>query len=319
MQLIYTNDELVQGSALWHEFRIKGIGGSEASSLMGIGFSTVNELWAIKTGRTSGHIEMNDAMRRGHELEPIARAKYESTYASGPMNPICIIHPEHPFLRASLDGISEDKMLLVELKCPGINTHTKAVRGKVPDYYIPQLQQQLLISKALFGTEKAHYYSYFPIDPLFALNSDRDGVMIEVPHDEEYQAELVRRAKIFWDCVETDTPPNPQDFKPFSTDSVVERNDETWIRYAERYTALNKQIKTLGLELDSVTESLKQMSENVQADRVVGGGVEISKVTRVGSVDYTAIPQMAGVNVEDYRKPASSYLKIKILGDTTDA
>lgn len=310
-KLVYLSEELPQGSEIWHEFRSQGIGGSEASALMGIGFTSINQLFALKTGRAEP-IKMNDAMQRGHDLEPLARAAYEKQTGNGTMDAVCLIHPDFPYLRVSLDGLSEDKKLVLEIKCPGINTHTKAVRGNIPDYYMPQLQYQLLVAKAIFGvTESSHYYSYFPTDPLFQLEGDNDGALIPVEHLEEYQAELMKRAAIFWKCIETDTPPDPADFKPYTTDTIVERNDAEWKKAATKFKSVKSKVDKWEAEMQEASETLKMLASDVQADRVIGFGVQVAKVNRVGAVDYNAIPELKGVNIENYRKSPSSYYSIK--------
>jgi hypothetical protein len=39
-------------------------------------------------------------------------------------------------------------------------------------------------------------------------------------------------------------------------------------------------------------------------------GARIQTISRKGNVDYSRIPEIEGVNVEDYRKPGTSYQKI---------
>ena len=42
----------------------------------------------------------------------------------------------------------------------------------------------------------------------------------------------------------------------------------------------------------------------------VGGGVKVSSVVRKGHVDYSSIPELAGVDLEKYRKSPTEFIKI---------
>ena len=49
------------------------------------------------------------------------------------------------------------------------------------------------------------------------------------------------------------------------------------------------------------------------ARRTFGCGVEVLKSFRRGTVDYAAIPQLCGVNLEKFRKPRVAVTKINVL------
>jgi putative phage-type endonuclease len=60
----------------WLEFRKGGIGSSDAPIIAGVSpYSTPYQLWEIKTRRKTEWIG-NFATRRGHAVEPKARADY---------------------------------------------------------------------------------------------------------------------------------------------------------------------------------------------------------------------------------------------------
>jgi hypothetical protein len=47
--------------------------------------------------------------------------------------------------------------------------------------------------------------------------------------------------------------------------------------------------------------------------RTFGCGVEVLKSFRRGTVDYTVIPQLGGVNLEKFRKPRVAVTKINLI------
>jgi hypothetical protein len=50
------------------------------------------------------------------------------------------------------------------------------------------------------------------------------------------------------------------------------------------------------------------------AHRTYGCGVEVLKSSRKGAVDYSAIPELRGVNLDNYRQPPVPVVKINLIG-----
>jgi putative phage-type endonuclease len=184
--------ELEQNTPEWLAWREQGIGGSDACAVMGDSpWTTPDEMLDIKLGRA--RVEENDAMRRGKRLEPEARRMYE-TIRGVEVRPACAVHPNFPWLRASLDGLSLDGKTVLEIKCPGKWPHWQAIyRKKYPQYYKAQIQHQLLVT----GAERVHYFSYRPDDP----SVPPCGLVTVLP-DRAYMERLFLRLKAFWQRLE---------------------------------------------------------------------------------------------------------------------
>ena len=99
------------------------------------------------------------------------------------MEPACVESEKHPFLCASLDGISTCGRYLLEVKC-GKASHKKALKNEIHRHYLAQMQHQLLVT----GAEKCYYYSY----------DGEDGVCIEVLPDPDFANEYLPKAEAFW-------------------------------------------------------------------------------------------------------------------------
>ena len=86
----------------------------------------------------------NDAMRRGTELEPAARAAYEAQTGEFVEEAAFVPHPDVAYVGVSPDGLLGDDGL-VELKCPAnMAKHLDAIRsGDHAKEYRWQLQGQL--------------------------------------------------------------------------------------------------------------------------------------------------------------------------------
>jgi putative phage-type endonuclease len=183
-------ENLEQGSDQWHEFRGLGVGSSEASIISSHLPDAWGSLFSLSTHKITGTSKTftDEALiriTRGQELEPEARQAYIEL-TGNVVEPACFIHPDYPFVRASVDGITDDLDLITEIKCSGSNVYDKVAAGEVPDYYYPQIQHQMAVVPTC---HKVHFVMYDPDKPL---------IVIEVPRDEKFITELLRREGIFW-------------------------------------------------------------------------------------------------------------------------
>ena len=98
---------LQQNTPDWHRWRRQGLGASDAPVIMGeAAFKTPRMLWSVKTGRAQEEAA-GPAARRGRELERRARQAYELEVGIQ-MEPLCLVHDQMEWMRASLDGLSFD-------------------------------------------------------------------------------------------------------------------------------------------------------------------------------------------------------------------
>ena len=79
---------------------------------------------------------------------------------------------------------------------------------------------------------------------------------------------------------------------------------------AERWAALNQQLKALEEEEKSSRRLLIEMADDGNA---TGHGVKVTKVVRKGGVDYKSIPELIGVDLESYRKKAIETWRLQCL------
>lgn len=269
--------ELIQGTEEWLALRKSKVTATDAAIVMGMNpWKNVEQLYKEKTEYVPRFT--NASMERGTRLEPVARAYY-SEKTNREMNPVVLIKE---WAMASLDGISADGHI-VEIKCPGEKVHKMALDGQIPGYYYPQMQHQMYVADASI----VDYMSF----------DGENGVIIPVERNDEFIEKMITKEKIFYDCLQTKTPPKLYD----------ERNDESWITAASLYTILTKKIKTLEIQAEKAKADLILLAGSSEAR---GAGISLSKVERKGTVDYSKIPELKGIDLEVYRKPASSYWKV---------
>lgn len=153
------NDAVIQPITTeeeWHKARLKGIGASEASAIVGCNPYLSNvDLWRIKTGRKQApDISSNAHVAYGHaaegpirELFALDYPEYEVTYG-GAFD--MVRHPQHPWLFATLDG----RLVERETKRRGVyeGKTTEILRsiakekwrdGVPQNYYVQNLHQLL--------------------------------------------------------------------------------------------------------------------------------------------------------------------------------
>jgi putative phage-type endonuclease len=186
---------LEQGSDEWHSYRQCHIMATSASSIMGINpFKSEMVLWQQMLGLKKPD-KLNAKMKRGSKLEPEAR-NLACSMISKEFVPCVFENDDINWQAASLDGISNCGNYILEIKCPGEDTHILALNSIIPDYYICQIQHQLCVTKA----EKAYYFSYRP-------EYEKKVAIIQVYPDAEYIEKLIKKEMEFWINVCTLQPP----------------------------------------------------------------------------------------------------------------
>ncbi len=181
---------LEQGSPAWLSWRAGGIGASDAAVVLGLSpFKTADRLFAELVGDVEPELGTY-AMRRGQRLEPVARDEYQRRHDIV-VEPCCGEHESMPWMRASFDGLTLLADLILEIKWPNHEAHQDALEGRVPGYYWPQVQHQLLVS----GAERCHYLSCSQHSRF--TREDR-FVVVEVWPDPEFQAFLAEEITAFW-------------------------------------------------------------------------------------------------------------------------
>ena len=79
----------------------------------------------------------------------------------------------NPFLIASLDGYHKESHTGIEIKVANEKDHQCAAKGKIPEKYYPQLQQQMVVSELDCIT-----YISFHNNDIIAINVDKDQEFI---------------------------------------------------------------------------------------------------------------------------------------------
>lgn len=157
---------LAQGTPEWKAWRRDGIGGSDIAAICALSPFEDHTREQVFREKVEGvEREQNEAMYRGTVLEPHARLMYERRHRITAA-PLCAEMNGYPWARVSLDGLcgngarlpAERDEWILELKCPGWETHSAALAGHVPEYYRAQCQWQMHVC----GIGKCDFVSFNP-------------------------------------------------------------------------------------------------------------------------------------------------------------
>lgn len=216
--------DIEQNSADWRIWREQGIGASDANAIMGtsrwsswpgLKLKKVAELRRMrcphKWRRKREKEPESEAAARGHRLEPVARDLYE-TLVGIKTRPVCVVHDDVSWLRASLDGLSEDNTIPLEIKCVNTRYHKLALLGDIPGEYFPQVQHQLLVT----GLPLLHYWSYADFKHFTVAEQT---ALVECRPDLGYREVLIGAETRFWEECQAALW-TPDDFEEISEDGL---------------------------------------------------------------------------------------------------
>jgi len=181
---------LQQGTDEWRLYRKSKVCASDAAVIMGLSpWRTREQLLQEKLGLIEPQ-PINSAMKRGMLLEPKARSLAEEMIGTLFLSEV-LQSEEYPWMCASYDGICIDSKLILEIKCTNKKNHELAKCGKIPEYYMPQIQHQM----AVCCSDQCHYFSFDGSSGVIVV-VDRDDAfiksMIEMEH--EFYKEMTNAA-----------------------------------------------------------------------------------------------------------------------------
>jgi len=242
--------DLDQGSKDWHLWRAKGIGGSDAPAILGESpYQTPYGLWREKTGRSKPKAK-NAAMAHGLKTEQAAREKFFEV--TGIVTaPACVMSDKIEWMRTSLDGLSSDGKLGLELKCPvAPRTYVMAKEGSVPMEYTAQCYHNI----AAAGLEKIYFAVYY----------EGEIAIVEVEPDYKFLQDVLLPAETeFWGWVVKDEFPMPT--------GMAERKDREWVDAATAWLDYKRMSEETDEQLARAELMLQRLGGRLE--KVSGGGV----------------------------------------------
>ena len=183
----------------WLQLRRRGIGGSDASVIMGKNpYRSILQLWEEKIGKIPVTDDGNEYTYWGNVMEPIIRKEFMlRTGLKVRQKHAMIFHKDYHYLFADVDGIVTDERgekCIFEAKTAS-QYKAELWEDGVPEEYILQVQHYLEVCEM----NKAY---------IAALIGGNKFVFHIIYRDEDLIKNLISKEKEFWEgCVLTDTKP----------------------------------------------------------------------------------------------------------------
>lgn len=281
-----------QRSPEWHKARKGRLTASNAGAALGVNpWKSPDDLIRQMVREYHGaasEFTGNVATEYGQLHEPLAVMDYMAKTGNHPEECGFFVHPEHDWLGASPDGVVGDNGLL-EVKCPfGLRNggEFKSIHDQ------PHYHAQIMLQMACTGAEFTDFYQWH-----------KQGDTLErVLFDPQWWAENLPRLEAFYQryLSELDNPAHLED-------KEVEINTLGAKSLIDEWDALSAQIEDATARKKEILTELTKIAKDRNA---VIHGRKLTQVERAGSVDYKKVPELAGVDLEPYRRKASKYWRL---------
>lgn len=243
----------------WYEYRLTGIGASDAPAIFGKSeYKTRREVWVEKVEKKINiEVEENTFIQeKGHKTEAWARPFIEME-TGFPWKPAMFEHEQFAFIRATLDGWNPYLREVWECKLMGkkifetLKDESLPTIDRIPPQYYDQLMQQIFVTGAValrltgvkeykdeFDNKQKEIYTF-----RFVVGEVEKQYIREI---------LVPELIKFWDCVLKQVDPGP------SSQDVLEIENQELINLLNEYQEIDKQKKYI----EEKSKEIKEKIEN---------------------------------------------------------
>lgn len=311
----------------WLAVRKQGIGSSDAAAACGIHpYLSMLELWMIKTGRmTSDLDESSDnsiegyaPLYWGNTLEPMV-AKYYQEHTGNKVRRVNAVlqhpDPDNHFMLANLDYAvtGSDEVQILECKTTGEHGANLWKHG-VPLYVTCQVQHQLAVT----GKQAAH---------ICVLLCGHEAKIYKVERDERLIESIVEHERLFWQYVQTDTPPTPDHSasaaralkrlypKPEPASKIDFKNDDGANKLYEQLISYRDYMQELQERHDKVKHQLQSLIKDNEVAVFDKGAISWKRSKDSVSLDTKAVIKAHPELMEKFSKTRKGSRRFVILND----
>lgn len=307
----------------WLEVRKQGIGSSDAAAACGIHpYLSMLELWMIKTGRLHSHLDDDidgySPLYWGNTLEPMV-AKYYQQHTGNKVRRVNAIlqHPDsdNHFMLANLDYAitGNDEVQILECKTAGEHG-AKLWKHGVPLYVTCQVQHQLAVT----GKQAAH---------ICVLLCGHEAKIYKVERDERLIESIIEHERLFWQYVETDTPPTPDHSRsaaralkllyptPEPSSKVDLREDDGANKLFEQLLSYRDYMQELEQRHDQVKHQLQTLIADNEIAVFEKGAISWKRSKDSVSLDSKTVAKAHPELLEQFGKTRQGSRRFVILND----
>ena len=294
----HTPIELVDITTLneagWHEWRRKGIGGSDLAAIMGQSpWATARDVYYKKRGIAGAKEKEADnsnwvAKKVGHLLEPLVAEIFASQTGFKPYEiRKMFAHPKYPFMLANVDyfvTLPDGRRAILE--CKTSNSHA---REKWGDNIVP-LNYEL---------QCRHYMAIMDVDVAFIAclfgNNENDFVWRRINRDLAYEADIIAEEEYFWNnyVLAEEEPPYTesgdlvlQSLRNFYGDADKNAPEVKLPANMVKILQLYDDVKEEKSEAEKVMKMHKEQMDKIQAEVVELMGTACTAICKRGDDEF---------------------------------
>lgn len=231
----------------WLSFRTKGIGGSDAATIIGLNkWKSPVQLYLEKTGQIESD-EAGESAYWGNVLEDVVAKEFSLRTGLKVKRKNAILqHPEYPFILANVDRLIIGEQTGLECKTASEYLKGEWVDDEVPAQYLIQCQHYMLVTG---------YQAWW----IAVLIGGNKFVYKKIERDEEIIQFLIQEEKNFWENHVLANIPPMMDGSEASTNLLTKLYPES------KKSAINLPLEadTLIKDYEEAKEEEKQIKERV--------------------------------------------------------
>ncbi len=276
---------LEQNTQEWLEWRKSGFSASEAPAVMGESKyfpKTPYQLYLVQTGQKE--VVYTKSMEDGHKFEENGRAAVLIETGIN-YQPVCAENGQYI---ASFDGYNKDADIKVlEVK---VTSECSDLWNNWEKIYKWQLVHQAIVAEV----DKVYMCIYA---------KDSGKYKLEVFEVSDEDKDVLKAAwEKYGECVDNFQAPELLD------KDYAENESEEWQKLSEAFEKLSNEKKEIESQLSDIKSRLIELADG-QPTR--GAGRTVYPVTRKGNVQYKKIPELKGVDLDQYRSKPSTYWSVR--------
>ena len=286
-----------QLSQEWFDARKGRITGSRIGAILGLSpYAKRNDVLREMVREYFGaerEFTGNRATEYGSDRESAAKADFEIETGLKPVDCGLIVHPTFEFLAASPDGLIGDDSGL-EIKCP--------FSGKLkPLSEQPHYHAQIQLCMHVTQRSGWYYYAW----------TDGESHIEQVQRDDNWLLDRMDELDAFMNEYAAIISDHEL-AKPHLEPKELDLSDSSdWQELADKYARLKALSDAAAKEVDDVKKQIIDRAKETGSSKVIGCGIQAIRAERKGSIDYTKVPELSDIDLEQYRKKATSYWTIK--------
>jgi putative phage-type endonuclease len=271
---------IIQGSDEWLNLRREHITGTDASIIMNLNPSKSADKLLRQKLQLEPEDFVNDKMKLGSELEPIARDLFCKN-TDKIFIPSVHIHDYDDWMMCSTDGINFMGDEILEIKC-GKKAYDLASLGTIPPYYIAQIQHNLAVTEA----ESCHYITYWEGNITHSV----------IQKDPSFINEMKQKELDFYNLLqETD-----MDYK----------DNPAWEEVEEKLIESKEKLELAKIQFEEAKSDAYSL---ITGKGAVGRKIRVTRRKAKTTVDYKSIPQLQGIDLTPYIKIGNPYWFMEFL------